>query len=73
MEEPKDMDYIPLVSDFTLLSRLNLLFNSKLYRRKDVRYLDNRLANKDNSIVANAYTVTDLNTGYKWNNMNVEM
>jgi outer membrane receptor for Fe3+-dicitrate len=69
INEPKGKDYIPLAPNFTLVSGLNFKFKSGLYASANVRHLANRPANEDNSIVAKGYTVTDLNTGYKWRNM----
>ncbi|MCU4166573.1 TonB-dependent receptor [Carboxylicivirga caseinilyticus] len=71
IDEPQGEDYIPLAPDFTLVSGLNFIFKSGLYGSINVRHLDNRPANEDNSIVAKGYTVTDLNTGYKWRKMNL--
>ena len=70
IDEPKGQDYIPLAPNFTLVSGLNFLFKSGLNASINVRHLANRAANEDNSIVAKGYTVTDLNAGYKWRNMN---
>lgn len=70
IDEPKGQDYIPLAPNFTLVSGLNFLFKSGLNASVNVRHLANRAANEDNSIIAKGYTVTDLNAGYKWRNMN---
>jgi hypothetical protein len=32
-----------------------------------IRYLDNRPANEDNSITARGYFITDVNVNYQWN------
>jgi outer membrane receptor protein involved in Fe transport len=37
----------------------------------NLRYLDDRPANEDNSIVAEGYTVVDLNLGYLWKHFDV--
>ncbi len=66
IEEPKGMDYIPLAPDFTLVSGINIIHKSGLYGSINLRHLDSRPANEDNSIVAKGYTVTDLNLGHKW-------
>ena len=71
MNEPKGENYIPLAPDFTLTTGLNFLFESGLYGSLNTRHLANRPANEDNSIVANGYTVTDFNIGYKWQNINL--
>ena len=69
IDEPKGEDYIPLAPDFTFVSGLNFLFKSGIYGSINVRHLANRPANEDYSIVAQGYTVTDLNAGYKWRKM----
>ena len=69
INEPKDENYIPLAPDFTLVAGLSLIFSSGLYGSINVRQLANRSANEDNSIVAEGYTITDINTGYKWRKM----
>ncbi|WP_338793967.1 TonB-dependent receptor [Bernardetia sp. MNP-M8] len=70
IDEAKEMDYIPLAPDFTLVSGLNIIHRSGIYGSINMRYLDNRPANEDNSIVAKGYTIFDLNAGYKWRRFN---
>ena len=70
INEPEKMNYIPLAPSFTLASGLNFKFKSGLYTGINVRHLTDRPANEDNSLVAEGYTITDLNAGYKWKNMN---
>lgn len=70
INEPEKMNYIPLAPSFTLASGLNFKFKSGLYTGVNVRHLADRPANEDNSLVAEGYTITDLNAGYKWKNMN---
>ncbi len=64
--EPKGQDYIPLATEFTLVSGINVTHKSGLYGGLNIRYLGDRPANEDNSIIAKGYTVADLNMGYKW-------
>lgn len=71
IDEPNESAYIPLAPDFTFVSGLNLKFESGLYGGINVRHLANRPANEDNSIVAEGYTITDLNAGFKWKKMNI--
>ncbi len=71
IDEAKEMDYIPLAPDFTLVSGLNIIHRSGIYGSINMRYLDNRPANEDNSIVAKGYTIFDLNAGYKWRRFNL--
>ena len=70
INEPEKMNYIPLAPSLTLASGLNFKFKSGLYTGVNVRHLADRPANEDNSLVAEGYTITDLNAGYKWKNMN---
>lgn len=66
IDEEAGEDFIPLAPDFTLVSGLNVRHQSGLYGGLNVRYLKDRPANEDNSIVAEGYTVVDLNVGYEW-------
>lgn len=62
-------NYIPLVPDLTIMSGLNFNHKSGVYGSTNLRFIKNRPANEDNSIVAKGYTVIDLNAGYKWNKL----
>lgn len=64
IEDPKGMDYIPLAPDFTLVGGLSIVNLGRLSGGLRFRYLDDRPANEDNSIIAKGYTVTDLNANY---------
>lgn len=66
IEESESSSFIPLAPDFSLVSGLNFNFKSGLYGSLKVRHLSNRPANEDNSIIAEGYTITDLNAGYQW-------
>lgn len=68
IDEPSGEDYIPLAPDFTLsggLSVNNLKGFSGAIR---YRFIDDRPANEDNSLVAEGYLVTDLNLSYQFTN-----
>jgi len=65
-EEDEGENYIPLAPDFTMVTSLRLVRPSGLYGGINLRYIDDRPANEDNSIVAEGYTVVDLNLGYQW-------
>gem|GEM_PF-1051127 len=65
IEEAEGENFIPLAPDFSFVTGLNLNFKSGLYGSVNVRHMNSRPANEDNSIVAEGYTVTDLNMGYK--------
>lgn len=62
-------DFIPLAPDYTMVGGLNYSFGSGFNTGLNMRYLDNRPANEDNSIVALGYTVFDFNLGYRYKNI----
>ncbi|WP_176027339.1 TonB-dependent receptor [Aquimarina sp. TRL1] len=70
-EEIEGQDFIPLAPDFTVTSGLNYKSKSGFYGGAQLRFIDDRPANEDNSIVAEGYTVTDLNAGYEYKNITV--
>ncbi len=66
-------DYIPLAPDFTLaggfaISDLNGFSGGLRYR-----YINDRPANEDNSIIAEGYFVTDINMNYSFDNITLGM
>ncbi|MBC3847193.1 TonB-dependent receptor plug domain-containing protein [Winogradskyella echinorum] len=67
IEEANDEDYIPLAPDFTLTGGLSVDDLDGFSGGLRFRYLDDRAANEDNSIVAEGYLVTDLNLNYQIN------
>ncbi len=67
VEEPKGSDYIPLAPDFTLTGGLAINDLNGFSAGIRYRYIDDRPANEDNSIVAEGYFVTDLNMNYALN------
>lgn len=67
LEADSGEDYIPLAPDFTLTTGLAANNLGNFSGGVRLRYLDDRPANEDNSIVAEGYTVTDLNINYKLN------
>jgi outer membrane receptor protein involved in Fe transport len=70
LDEEEGNNFIPLAPDFTLISGLTVNHKSGLYSNLNVRYLDDRPATEDNSIIAEGYTIFDLNAGYEWNKVN---
>lgn len=62
-------DFIPLAPDFTLTSGINYKSELGIYGGLQVRHINDRPANEDNSIVAEGYTVTDFNVGYELKNV----
>ncbi len=65
-KEDKGSDYIPLAPDFTLMSGIHVLTRSGVYGGLRLRHIGDRPANEDNSIIAEGYTVMDMNVGYTW-------
>ena len=65
IEEAKGQDYIPLAPDFTVAGGLSVLNLGRFTGGLKYRYLDDRPANEDNTIIASGYFVTDINTNYK--------
>ncbi|PPK85256.1 outer membrane receptor protein involved in Fe transport [Neolewinella xylanilytica] len=61
--EPEGADYIPLAPDLTSSGGLNVL-NSRWTGGVRYRYVANRPANEDNSIVAEGYFILDANVNY---------
>lgn len=64
--EPQGANYIPLAPDFTLTSGVNVMHPIGIYGGVNVRHMNDRPANEDFSIVAEGFTVVDLNVGYKF-------
>lgn len=69
IDEQEGDNFIPLAPDLTLVSGINYTHNLGLYGSLQFRYIKDRPANEDNSIVAEGYGVTDLNLGYKRNRL----
>lgn len=63
-EEPSGKNYIPLAPDFTFTGGLSVNNLDGFSGGIRLRYLDDRPANEDNSIVAEGYFVTDFNVNY---------
>ncbi|MEM1318968.1 MAG: TonB-dependent receptor [Bacteroidota bacterium] len=70
VDEPEDADRIPLAPTVTSTGGLSVRhkgFNGSLR----FRYIADRPANEDNSIVAPGYFITDLNANYEWKNISI--
>ncbi|MEO1436563.1 MAG: TonB-dependent receptor [Bacteroidota bacterium] len=64
-------DLIPLAPDFTLVGGVNIDHPSGWQGGLNVRHLGDRPANENNSIIAEGYTVVDLNASYRWKRFRV--
>lgn len=67
-EEPDGQDFIPLAPDLTSSGGLSFTDIGNFTGGISYRYIKDRPANEDNSIVALGYFITDLNVNYNWNN-----
>ncbi|KAB7529098.1 TonB-dependent receptor plug domain-containing protein [Flagellimonas olearia] len=67
-EEANGEDYIPLAPDFTVVGGFTAGTEQGFSGGLNYRYLDDRPANEDNSIVAEGYFVTDATLNYGLNN-----
>ncbi|MFV8379268.1 TonB-dependent receptor [Flavobacterium sp. LB3R33] len=70
IDEPKGQDYIPLAPDFTTTGGLSFQKLNGFSGGIRYRYLKNRPASEDNSIVAKGYFISDLNVNYQYKNIN---
>ena len=70
IDEQKGEDRIPLAPNLT--STGGLIFKKNKFNAGiNYRWLKDRPANEDNSIVAEGYFITDLNANYEWTNMSI--
>jgi outer membrane receptor protein involved in Fe transport len=70
-EEEEGENYIPLAPDLTITSGISIRHaQTGLYGGLNMRYIKDRPANEDNSIVAKGYTVFDLNVGWEYKRFN---
>ena len=65
IEEALGEDYIPLAPDFTLAGGLSLSDYKGFSGGLRYRFINDRPANEDNSIIAEGYFVADMNINYK--------
>jgi Outer membrane receptor proteins, mostly Fe transport len=64
IDEPKGEDYIPLAPTLTSTGGLSWKTDNGINGSIRYRYIKDRPANEDNSVVAKGYTVTDLSLNY---------
>ncbi len=74
VNEVKGRNYIPLAPDFTMAGGISFKNYNKLSGNLNFKYLDDRPANEDNSIVAKGYFITNASLSYNMsNNINIGM
>jgi hypothetical protein len=68
-EEPSGMNYIPLAPDLTSSGGIAVEKIGAFSGGINYRYVKDRPANEDNSIVAKGYFINDLNVNYTYKNL----
>ena len=71
IDEPEGNDYIPLAVPLTSQGGLSILSPEGWYGGLRYRFIADRPANEDNTIVAKGYFVTDMNIGYQWKKIDI--
>ncbi|WP_109852554.1 TonB-dependent receptor domain-containing protein [Aquimarina sp. AU58] len=71
LDAPKGGDHIPLAPKFTAAGGISFDKIHNFSGGLRYRYLGDRAANEDNSIVAKGYTIFDANVNYTWNDFNI--
>ncbi|BFP39388.1 TonB-dependent receptor [Flavobacteriaceae bacterium GF1] len=66
IDEPDGQDFIPLAPDLTSTGGLTVSNLGKFSGNISYRYIGDRPANEDDSIIAEGYFVTDLNLNYNF-------
>jgi outer membrane receptor protein involved in Fe transport len=69
IDDPEGENLIPLAPDMTSAGGLSYINPNGFRASVNYRYIKDRAANEDNSIVAEGYFVTDLNTSYTYKNL----
>ena len=64
-------DNIPLAPTFTMVGGLSIIHDSGISGGINARHIGDRAANEDNSIVAQGYTVVDMNLNYDLKNFGI--
>ena len=70
-EEPEDANRIPLAPEMTAMGGLSFRHPSGLEGSLRSRFLKDRAANEDNSIIAEGYLITDINLNYSFKNISL--
>ena len=70
LDEADGQDYIPLAPTSTITGGITYSHHSGLTTNLNLRHLADRAANEDYSIVAEGYSVFDLNVNYSLSNVN---
>lgn len=65
VNEPKGQDFIPLAPVFTSDGKIQLNFKKGIFTTLSYRYMADRAANEDRSVLAKGYFVNDFTVGYQ--------
>lgn len=68
VDDPEGQNYVPLAPGLTASGGIGVARATGFYGGVRYRYMADRPANEDNSIVATGYTVVDMNVGYQVKN-----
>jgi outer membrane receptor protein involved in Fe transport len=68
-EEAKGENFIPLAPDLTVTGGILFDHPKGFFGGIKYRFIKDRPANEDNSIVATGYFIVDMNAGYTWKNL----
>ena len=71
IDDNEGQNFIPLAPDLTALGGLTYRNPSGFSSSLRYRYIKDRPANEDNSIIAEGYFVSDFNASYNWKNVSV--
>jgi len=66
IESPKEENLIPLAPELTMTGGLSMQLDNGLSGGINYRFIKDRAATEDNSIVAEGYFITDLNLNYQF-------
>jgi outer membrane receptor protein involved in Fe transport len=65
VDEPNGQDYIPLAPEFTSTGGISFKNFKRFSGNLNYRFMGDRAANEDNSVIAEGYFVSDLSLNYK--------
>ena len=65
VDEPSGQDYIPLAPEFTSTGGISFKNFKRFSGNLNYRFMGDRAANEDNSVIAEGYLVSDLSLNYK--------
>lgn len=71
IQEAKGNDYIPLAPKTTFVSGLSVKNLNRFSGSINARYLGDRPANEDNSVIAKGYFITDFSVNYQFRKVSV--